>query len=1276
MILTPLNIQIAIIKAWYSIALKSIKYYGGLAVGINNSCLLKEARLLRAYVDILKNFEIVGDKTVCSCCIEGDYTVLLNDLSELTEAKIQFGCDDTGSMYYDNISYPFVYSYDSNNKKIVIQFSTLINPSTDDPYILNLDDVNFTEDCSFEPGTVSPIEVAVIDEVTDIPVTADNIYGDWGGNITIYEDDGITVLHQRTISVDIIDDPQAIVDYWNTNGPEEWLLLYDGTQYTMLTPFDGTDYSGYTVVFSQYEGGQDSLALRTSFIPQAFVPLGTRASTVVDIPNTFVGSVQATSTIQPAVPQPFITTPEQASTILEIQTDIFSDLGSKASAQFTARDTFFKCDLNVNYIYSPSFNVNWFILPRAATLSFADIEECITYINNNLSFGYPLELVSTSTVSYPTNVPASATTAFFNFSTFATGDVIDIALTSNYYLSYDVVGTYTVLLGDTNENIVAGLIADIISQGLFAGTVTTDVSNYLYFTAPVGTGSDWNAVYYMSITNTTTNSGTLTYFINGNNLTENEYVLSVTAPTEGSSFNSYFSYVNFGYNNTFYTPLTGGSDPSTVFPVEVTDAIDGVLYSIPTNTFTSVNDFITAFNAVSSTQATNIGGNGIYTQVEFKPPLTDTNNFVYNTTLLNFSFNSIIVASNNYFGGIDTTECTYLLQLYNSSNVLISPVIENTTPTNYSSVLDIATDIQGNAGNTYIFGIGVNTNDEITTSYPDPQSLICDTYNGYYFKLFVDYASTQYSNYLSEDSFIGGGINAVSNPFVISDTENGIIFQKTLDSYNYPNGSEIENGFVPDFNANNTGALPLLYSAEYVSAGNPILSVPAEVINPFYSNFAGTVGNGSDVKAFIDTPSQINLFIGEYRTPISGALPPLNTMINNITNSIITNNAQPGLLATTLPGVGIQLTAPSTTGSSYNTKPFKIKYYDYVKANETIAFGAATPGANFILRGLAGTIICSILLDVSQPIYNSTQVATIVDNAINSLGPTSGFSSIRIGNSVRINAPDYTGASYNVVFLVLNVLTGSSLISINSNTYSPGTYILGTFSSGQTNIIDLNAAPDDVYFSGGIDAISTTRVRFFTPTQPLTSPEYGTGNWIYNFVPFTYNYNASEYELTNGYIGGIDPTVGQFTVELLDPLSVLQDTLYNDAFPQNYLSKQALVDSFNADPNNLDFQIALPIVGNLTRFLSPPDSFDYFNNYIFRYSYDYVSPQYADYEDIDTAFINGLDPVLTPYEGTFEEGDIGTFVTDNPCTPETVEQTCLSNKDVSKIIAHIDKLVR
>jgi hypothetical protein len=68
--------------------------------------------------------------------------------------------------------------------------------------------------------------------------------------------------------------------------------------------------------------------------------------------------------------------------------------------------------------------------------------------------------------------------------------------------------------------------------------------------------------------------------------------------------------------------------------------------------------------------------------------------------------------------------------------------------------------------------------------------------------------------------------------------------------------------------------------------------------------------------------------------------------------------------------------------------------------------------------------------------------------------------------------------------------------------------------------------------------------------------------------------------------------------------------------------------------------------------------------------------QYADYEDITTTFTGGIDPVLTEYEGIFQQGDIGTFVTSNPCEPTTAEQECLTNKDITNIIRHIDRIVK
>ena len=68
--------------------------------------------------------------------------------------------------------------------------------------------------------------------------------------------------------------------------------------------------------------------------------------------------------------------------------------------------------------------------------------------------------------------------------------------------------------------------------------------------------------------------------------------------------------------------------------------------------------------------------------------------------------------------------------------------------------------------------------------------------------------------------------------------------------------------------------------------------------------------------------------------------------------------------------------------------------------------------------------------------------------------------------------------------------------------------------------------------------------------------------------------------------------------------------------------------------------------------------------------------QYADYINVTTTFSGGVDPVLTPYEGIFQQGDIGTFVTDNPCEPIVVEQECLSNTDITNIIKHIDRIIK
>jgi hypothetical protein len=1159
MTLTPLKIQVAIIKAFYSLALKSVKYYGGLAVGINNTCLFKEIRLLRAYIDILRNFTIVGSTITCHCCVEGDYTVLLNELSELTEAKIQFGCDNSGSMYYDEISYPFTYFYDSNNQKIEIKFSTLINPSTDEPYVLNLDGIEFTDNCSFEPNTISPIEVAVIEEVTETPVTADNIYAPvpngWDGNITIYQPDD-TVLppvvptqNPLLIPVDIIDSPQDVVDYWNEFGIPNWLLLYDGTQYTMLTPFDGTDYSGYTVVFSQYEGGQDSLALRTlsTFIPEPFVTEGTRAYTFIDIPNTFVGSVPATSVIEPAIPQPFITTPTLATAELVIPDTIFSTVQTPATMTIVIKDV--------------------------------------------AMFG---------TVN-PTN-------QFFLFNT-------------SFMFSH--VGPYAdpaALVSGFNSNNGNGFVMSYVGP------------------SPTTPGLS---------------------------------IFEIESPISGQPFND--DIIKIIYTGAVSNqPITGTfSGGKSIKPLSLTvgDTI-GLTYSVTAPSFSDVQDFITDFNttlAGSYTVSLGVSNPGT-SRLVFTPagPFTAA----YNNTPLTFTAvdptytGGTYINSNNYKGGIDTTECTYLLELYDSSNVLVLPVIENTTPTIYTSIADIATDIQNNPTNTYRFGTGVNTDNEITTNFPYefelPQSLVCETYNGYHFVLSITYTSSAYGEYFSEFSYIDGGINAVSNQFEINDTVNNILFERDAGSYNYPNGSEITVGLINDFNDNNT----FLYEAEYVEPGDPTPETEATVINNFLSELtAQGITFGQEVHAYIDSIDNIVKYLGKYQAPTTGILPSYSTMITNLNNDIVANNYVPGLTSTNIAGSIIQ-TSPPTQGGAFNGKLLQIIKIVYTPATIVLEFGAASPNTFFIIRDIDSTNICVFF----ETFFTTPDdVATIVESSINSSG--TGYTATRVDSTVTISALPYTGESFNLSTISLQVYSGS--VTINGNSYLPSpSFDIASFTGGLTTPTPVKQAA----FAGGVAPIPTSRVKFTTPVQP----GYGIGNFAYNDEELEYDYNSGDFTIIGTYLGGIDPTVGQFTAELFTPLplSVLEDTLYVDPTPQNYASRQELVNAFNAGPDNLDFQITLPLVGNVVQFLSPPDSFSFFNDFIFRYSYNYLSPQYTDYENINSTFINGVDPTLTPYEGTFEEGDIGLFVNDNPCEETIAEQECLTNNDVNKIIAHIDKLAK
>jgi len=1247
MILTPLNIQVAIIKAFYALAKKSVKYYTGLAFGKNNTCLFKEIRLLRVYVDILRNFEIVGSTTTCTCCVNGNYTVLLNSLTEFSEANIQFNCDNTGSMLFDNENYPFTYGYSDVTSTLIIRFDTLNDEEGNDT-ILPLQTLTFEENCSFEPNTVSPIEVAEV-VVDGTPVTVNYVNPedlqifDWDGEISISPELEEPIF--QIIPAENLDSPTTIVTDWNdehhptNNG---WLLNYlsntTSTTYTMLSPFDGINYAlGYDTVFKQYEGGNDSNATFDNVIDIPWVIEESLAYTELDIPNTFVGSNPASTTITPEL-IPFIDTPVQAKTTLLIRTDLFDNTGAKATAIFTATDTFFKCSTNFNSINNGSGNItNWEINPTAAD-PFPNIESAITAINDSLILGYTVQLLDTNVNTYPTSNPASITITIFSSYIFTNGDDIDIKLISTYFNSNETIGSYTVLPGNSNTDIINGLITSINTLGIFTGTVTTDASNNLYFTAPIGTGSNWNKTYNLQ---TTVDSNIIdsNYFNNGNNLTENQYTIATIAPFVGTSYNGYQSNI---FNSSIEI-LNGGIDSSQQVSVEVVDSLNGQLYYVDTSNFESVDDFITAFNVSETTEAENIGTTGEYTQVEFTAPPSNTANAIYNGETVTFSFDKVPTAFGIYSGGVDTTEGTYNVSIYLPDDTFYFS-FENNTITNYADLQELADNINNNLSNIYFIASVVDNQIVLTTI------LANTSYNDYSVILEYTYEATQYGVsgvYTSNQVDFAGGQNKISNPFTIGDTLTTPIFSQTLNNYDYQDGVA---SFVEDFTDSNG----LGYSAQVVEEGPTIPEVAATATTTITT---GSISGGNQIIIQID-----NVNIGTYLVPAT--LPSSTTIITEISNIINESSSYDGssVINPSVSPTGIIVTAPPNFGENYDGTNINIIRKSYT--NAIVIFEILTGPTT------GNTFYISIDNGDNLPVYVASS----------NLSPAAAASAyVALINSTTATNGGYTASLFigGTFFITANLYTGSTMNGVAANFITNGTTTVANspklFQGGSSISTIINSA----VFAGGKNLTTTTTVRFFPPPFPLSLPYTGTSNWSNNGETLTYNYDTDYYIISNDYANGIDTTEGILSLELIGAFTASY-MIYEDLVNVNYGSTQALINAINNATTNAGFSTSLD--SNDITVYSPEASFDYYNDSFLRLKYTYRSPQYSDYDYSVLVAINmyvsGVLPTLQTYFGTFENGDIGPFITDNPCVSTTIEQSCLNNNQVSKIIEHVNKLVR
>ena len=1112
MILTNTLINSAIAKAYCCVAKKIVRYISLLVVGKNNKCDFKDVKLLNKYIDILQNYEIAGDKTTCVCGVNGDYTVLLNELTEFSEAKIQFNCDNTGGMFFDNQQFPFTYVYSEVSNALVIRFDNLFsNPPTDtENTILTLQGLVFEQDCTFEPNTVSPIEVAEV-IVTGTPVTVNYVNPfdvqvfNWDGELFVTDETLIPVT--QNIPAENLDSPTTIVTDWNTehhptnNG---WLLNYSSatTTYTMLTPFDGVDYApSYAAIFQQYEGGDDSFATGLTPFDQPWVTENTPASTTIEIPiNSFRGSQVSTTFLANDITEPFNIEYTQASTFIHIPEDQFNNPGNKPYTTIVINDSVLA---DFTWFYSAIPGGVW-TLVASSTNPFIDIESFIDYYNLNSTFIF-----------------------------------------------------------------------------------------------------------------------TLVSSIDG------DYTIEIEAPTVGTQYNNTLAIISTTTQTIINSFLNTGVEPSTNSLIDVSLDVLGVpttIYNTITNTFTNVGDFILDFNNNNTENLIAEIPGGVYTSpnvtVKISSPVD--NCWIFNNRNVYYNFNSsAYTSSGELLNGSDATKGNFTINFFPSIGSAVS-----SGNINFLSIDNLITNFNTNPLNVYgpsnqfKFILSYDESLNIFNITSDPDDLEGSTYNGYVFNYSYNYVSTQYSDISTSDSQpFSGGIDAISPDINLYDNFFNPIWSQAQNTYDYSNVQDFVNTFNEDGNEGYTAEITNSFIVPEILAtatSNAITSfLPTDIIYAIVNN--QYISSGYTVQVG-DTASVVTNGIFNNITGFSG------------TKAIIGTNQ-------------IRLTAPTNSGASYNNIIFRLDKYSYVPATAQITITSSGNDKDSI--SLQAWFTDFGLL--SLPIFcDAVTIALLYKNLINSGTNVHGCKASVVGAVITVTSPITQGASYN----------GNLLQSFSTTITTNGP---STFSGGSTTLTLIT----NTTFQGGVDAYGIDVVTF---TAPATT------GWIYNTTPLNLDIGTGDWLDSNNYSGGIDTTQGKFKVSLLDPTSALFVVLYEDLTSVNYPSIEAIMDAFNDSETNYGFVFSFGNFIILFKFQSPIASFDYYDTYSVVLEYNYDSPQYTSFISPEIYFSGGELPTLQTYSGTFENGNIGPFITDNPCTPTTIGESCLTNENVINIINHINKL--
>ena len=1246
MILTPLNIQVAIIKAFYALAKKSVKYYTGLAFGKNNTCLFKEIRLLRAYIEILRNFEIVGSTITCSCCVEGDYTVLLNSDLPVTNTPIEFNCDNQGYIVYNNIGYNFTYWYDEPNQKIVIDFTGSLND-----VVITITDVQFTDTCNITGNAVSPIEVATIDEILNTPVTVDNDFGTWDGSIAIYESDGTTPLSppiSLTIPAADMDNVEAILELWNTTYPE-WILQYFEGQFVLYSPFDNINYNGYIVKFNQYEGGSDSFIDfdLSSVIP--FVTQGTPAhANILFEQNTFTASHVAETLITlPSTALPYVDTPTLAQVDILIPINQFA-AGQSATMVMPLLELFNSTAQDFYYEGNLMFSHSG---------AYTDMLELINDFNTSNGLGF----TAFDGGFQPINevlATASNTTTTFNGS--IVGDVYTARLVNTPLAISDTIGTYEVVAGNSPSDIANFIAADIIAQGTYTGTVSV-TGTVITLTAPLGTGDSWNfnagvSTYAFSIQKT--GSRASIFYFNGGEASPTTpiHLLDIVAPNIYPQTDYNDKVITIEYPVEFYEPdgaQFAGAVDDTAGVITIDDDLNGTIYT-SSITFTSIESMLInfGFNSTPAAVGNIIGTSGssyiVRIELEYPP------GYAYNGTTLRYEFNPdgpgrVYNSSGVYFGGNDTTESIYTLIILDGND---DPFLTVVGPGNFQDYQAIVDDLNSQSPFNTDFIASLSGTDIVITTLPSLQGT---EFNEYTFQLVLGYDSIQYAttyDFVTSVSEMSGGIDAVSPEVNFVNDYNATTI------YNLPQNSyDVDgiNGFVNLFNDDS----PDNYSAEFLGTFQNLPEILSESLLNMI-NLNDTIPN-TVVRAFYTTSIFAPpVLIGTF-TPTISAEYTANGVAAGLASAI---NLNPWTGSAVAIASTLKLLAPSGTFGSYNNyiTGVTLKIPNVRAATVVTVSAGNTLGAGTLeLSVVNGATTTSLGIQSITPTQSASQWAVAYANRINSGTGTHGFTaSAAVGRTtISIFAPNFTGTILNgATISVTQAIGGVAIVTTPTPTFNGGTDIITTIAT-------------NVFLNGGYTIYD--RVKFTADPDEQT--------WIYNGEDFIYTDVTNSYSYSGEFAGGIDTTIGSLSL-LLAGSSIpffpgtSPYTLYSDGSSFNYSSFQQWVTAINTSTTNLDFS-ASNLLTNF-RINSPLNSFAYFNgSNDIELFYTYDSPQYTgnNYGQL-LPIENGVDPVLETYEGIFESGVLGNFINANPCTPTVAEQTCLTNNQVSKIITHINKLTK